>query len=482
MTPRHDALDESASIIEEIETNLERVLQKRRDAIEQELQDKIRREKEESERKLSEISQEFEKERESLKDYRETISVFETRKDTLLAEVRACLDRAMGHQNEIEKLTGLTLEELRKVDELSGGLIELRQRSEEKILDIKAKLKDKYGLPAESSAPAAKAAPAAARAGTPSSDSTATTLDPAVAAAAAKAAPAVPPTPARDDNGLGADLEHELTKLKKIKELLEKDSLGEAGDYAPAVPSAPAAPFYDRAGHESPAVLEEHAPAPPVIPGPDAPGPEFKMPEINQFIQDFVRRESEAPAPKPFPEPVQARREDKKIAGDEINFQFAFERLEKYRKSEPTDYNGEISYFQNKDRVILDGESLIRAVSYIQETARKLTQKLAQTESPKDQFFLKQELINNQEILRKVILRAVRMCEKDNAALPRFSSEVLNVGVLKDIVEKLNMDNWSNADDFRSFEEFAGGLKDRFYKRITPPAHYLQSIVEELEG
>ncbi len=471
MTPKHDTVDESASIIEEIETNLEKVLQKRREAIERDLQDKIRREKEESERKLSQISLEFEKERESLKDYREAISAYETRKDSLLSEVRACLDRAMAHQNEIEKLTASTLEELRKVDELSGGLIELRQSSEEKILEIKTKLKDKYGFPAESSAPA--------HAGTPSSDGAATTFAP---AEVHTEVPAVPPPPTRDDNGLGADLEHELTKLKKIKELLEKDSLGEPGDFAPAAPSAPASPYYDRVGHEPQAVPEQPAPVSPPVSSPDAADAEFKMPEINQFIQDFVRRESEAPASQPFPEPIQASREEKKFAGDEVNFQTAFERLEKYRKSEPTDYNGEISYFKNKDRVILDGESLIRAVSFIQETARKLTQKLAQTESPKDQFFLKQELINNQEILRKVILRAVRMCEKDGAALPRFSSEVLNVGVLKDIVEKLNMDNWSNADDFRAFEEFAGRLKDMFYKRITPPAHYLQSIVEELEG
>ena len=462
MTSRCDMLDEQASIIEEIETNLERVLLKRREAIELELQDKIRQEKEESERKLSQIAREFEKERESLKDYRETITDFEARKDGLLTEVRACLDRAMDHQREIEKLTAATLEELRKVDELSAGLIELRQRSEDKITEIKTKLKDKYGFSADAApAPAAAVPPAAPPA--PSSD----------------AAPSVPPPvvpPARDDNGFAADLEHELSKLKKIKELLENDSLGEPGDLAPAAPPE------ETAAPEPPAMPEEPGPTATAGPGPNAPEPEFKMPEINQFIQDFVRRESEAPAAKPFQEPVQPRREDKRMVGDEINFQTVFEKLEKFRKSEPTDYNGEISYFQSKDRVILDGESLIRAVSYVQETARKLTQKLAQTESPKDQFFLKQELINNQEILRKVILRSVRMCEKDNAALPRFSSEVLNVAVLKDIVEKLNMDNWSNPDDFRSFEEFAGRLKDMFYKRITPPAHYLQSIVEELEG
>ena len=170
------------------------------------------------------------------------------------------------------------------------------------------------------------------------------------------------------------------------------------------------------------------------------------------------------------------------MVGDEINFQTVFEKLEKFRKSEPTDYNGEISYFQSKDRVILDGESLIRAVSYVQETARKLTQKLAQTESPKDQFFLKQELINNQEILRKIVLRSVRMCEREDSRLPRYTGDIVNAGVLKDILERLNMDNWSNQDDFAAFETMAGKMKDDFNRRITPPAQYLRSIVQELEG
>ena len=479
MTPKNDTLEEPASILEEIETNLERVLQKRREAIERELEDKIRREKEDSERKLSLIAREFEEERENLKEYRETIADCENRKEGLLAEVRACLDRAMGYQREIERLTTATLDELKKVDELSSGLIDLRQRSEDTILELRTKLKDRFAAAGGTGVPPAAAAPAPA----PGPASPAPEAPSAPRAAAAFAAPVeAPPAPsapaAREENGLGADLEHELSKLKKIKELLEKDSLGDSAGLTPPAPAAaPAA-----APAEPPAVPEEPAPAPAPAAGAQASEPEFKMPEINQFIQDFVRRESEASGPKPFPEPAPERREEKKVAADEINFQSVFEKLEKYRKSEPTDNNGEISFFQHKDRIILDGESLIRAINYIEETARKLTQKLGQTDSPKDQFFLKQELINNQEILRKIILRAVRMCEKDNAALPRFSSEVLNLGVLKDVYEKLNVDNWSSPDDFRAFEEFATRLKGLFYKRITPPAFYLQSIVEELEA
>ena len=73
------------------------------------------------------------------------------------------------------------------------------------------------------------------------------------------------------------------------------------------------------------------------------------------------------------------------------------------------------------------------------------------------------------------------MCEKDNCSLPTYTTEILNLDVLKNVLEKVSMQNWSNQDDFASFDNFAKELKDNFYTRITPPAEYLQSIMKELE-
>ena len=214
----------------------------------------------------------------------------------------------------------------------------------------------------------------------------------------------------------------------------------------------------------------------------EPPRPEFKMPEINQFIEEFVKRESEQLGDAPFGEPIRPKREEKKPAVEEFNFQTVFETLEKNRKSEPTDYNGEISFFQNGDTTILDGETIIRAMSHIVDDGRKLYIKLAHTESPKDQFFLKQDLINHQEILRKIILRGVKLCDRENSRLPRYTEDVLNVGVLKEVLDKLNLDNWSNEEEFRAFEGMTARIKDAFYKKITPPALYLKSIVQELDA
>jgi hypothetical protein len=72
------------------------------------------------------------------------------------------------------------------------------------------------------------------------------------------------------------------------------------------------------------------------------------------------------------------------------------------------------------------------------------------------------------------------MCEKEGAGLPNFTREILNVELLKGILEKLSMENWSNPADFNSFRATIEALKDAYYAKITPPVHYLRSLIEEL--
>lgn len=449
MTPKEDMLDESEQIINEIEDNLEKVLQKRKEEVERELQLKVRREKEEAERKKSLIEEEFEKERGTIKEFRSAISELETAPKTLQDRIRDHLERGMRYQQDIQKLTALTLEELRKVGALSAQLSELRQTSEKKVAEIRTKLKERFGITME--------------------------------APAAVPLPAPPPVfERREESAMASDLDQELTKLKKIKELLETDSVGSDR------PVSQPAPVRE-AFAEPPAVPEEPEFVPPERFEPlsfetEQPRDEFKMTEINQFIDDFMKSESPSRPEATFSEPIKIREEERKPGLDDLSFQAVFETLEKYRKSEPLDFNGEISYFQNGEHLILDGESLIRAMGQVLESVQKQTQKLSQTESPKDQFFLKQELINHQESLRKILLRWVRMCEKDGGTLPRTTNEIISLPVLKDILEKLNMDNWSNPEDVRSFESLTVRLKDAFYRKIAPPADYLRSIIEELEG
>ncbi|MGB8952503.1 MAG: hypothetical protein WCC06_07540 [Candidatus Aminicenantales bacterium] len=420
MAAKGDIIDESSLIISEIESNLQKALLKKKEQVERELQEKIRKEKEESEKKILKIEKEFEKERESLKDYRNVMAEFESARVEIQKQMKEHLDQGIQYQKEIEKLTALTLEELKIVSELSLKLAGLRQESEEKAFSMKKTLEEKFGHSFE----------------VPES---------------------IPQMP--ESNEIEVNLEHELSKLKKIKELLET----ETNQFEP-----------------NPEL--EKFPAPDNNSGEMEPSPDplsFKIPEIHEFMENEPSVETEKP---PSDEKLKEKGEAKKKILDENNFQMAYQMLEQYRRSEPTDYNGEISYFQSGERILLDGESIIRAMTLVIEEAKKLYQKLSQTESPKEQFFVKQELINNQEVLRKIILRSVKMCEKESCSLPKFTDKIMNIEILKEILEKLNMNNWSNQDDFISFEEYSVKLRDAYYKSITPPALYLHSLLEELEG
>ena len=464
MTPKGDAMDKSKHIISEIESNLDSELRKRRERIERELEERLRREREESERQLSRIEDEFSRERGVLREYQSAVHEFEAARESLENQLRERLDKIVEYQKEIERLTGHTRAELDQVQTLSGQLADLRDMTEVRVAELENRLKEKFGM---SSLPSAdEAVERTAPIESPSRMEETAELE------------ILPPS---ESGEVVVNLEQELGKLKRIKELLEKDSA------AAAVPSA-------RSGGAANAVAET-VPAPESLPETETPSwpelapaetasskSEFKMPEISQFVRDFVQHEQKRAAEIPAAESVRPQTEEKITAAEEVSFQEIFDILEKYRRSEPTDYNGEISFFQNRDHIVLDGESLLRAMALIVAEARKLYQKLGHAGSPKDQFFIKQELINNQEILRKVILRCVRMCEREGCRLPRFTSDILGAGVLKDLLERLNMDNWSNEVDFAAFETTAGKLKDDFYRRITPPVQYLRSIVQELEG
>ena len=157
----------------------------------------------------------------------------------------------------------------------------------------------------------------------------------------------------------------------------------------------------------------------------------------------------------------------------------ALEILEKYKKTEPEE-EAEVVYYENDDKKILDSECIVSALVSRLEEAEKLYKKLDKTESPIDQFFVKQEIIRSQEALRGVILAGTRMLEKESSTLPEYTIGVLNIDVLKEILEKLSMQNWSKKTDFSLFNEYAAKLKKDYYARISSLVDYLKSLIEEL--
>lgn len=510
MSSRDNGIDESAVIIDEIESNLANVLSKKRQGVEREFQERVRKEKEESDRRISQLEEEFSHDKGLLAQFRGTISEYDRARQEIRDEVQSRLEKAVKYQKEIERLTGLTMEELNKVDALSGKLAELRRASEERAAELQARIRQRFGLiiaegksggiagtppPAAPPAPVQDAAPP--RAASPEPQHAEESRPPVSAepqpARAVEPPPLnVPERPASErmstEERIAAfrspeppsempDLELELRKLKRIKQLLENEG---KFDTEPAKNSALRDPSLGRhLNPELPPLPEEPAPlsaAPTTIPEPAG---DMKMPEINQIIEAFTKR---PPEPVPLqPEPAAPPKiEDRPAPKNGLSFQAVFEMLEQFRKTESLDDSNEISYFQKSGRTILDGESILRSMGQISENAKKISGRLAQAESAKDQFFLKQELVNQQEILRKIVLRGVRMCENESAVLPAFTADAMNVPVLRTMLDHLTQGNWSNVDNLAAFDAQLAKLKETFYRMITPPAHYLRSILDEL--
>jgi len=411
MADKNVNLKDSVGVIEEIESKMENIWIKRKEEIERELEARIRAEREEAGRKIEAIEREINKGRNVLQDYRTVVSEFETERASLQRQIKEHFDTAVGYQTEIEKMAGLTMEELRLVRDLNTRLDALHQSAEVKVNNFRKDLEEKFGIVAE-----------------------------------------LPES--LEEETLKVDLEQELHKLKKIKQILES-----------GVAEVEEIQAVETAQHAEP------EPEPPVT---NANGVPLNVPEVSQIIEESVAEEA---GEKAVPEEPA---EEKSAGQENGNFQSLFEILEGYRKIETRNGNGEISFFQKDRKTILDGEYMVASIDESLEEAKRLYLKLAQTESPKEQFFIKQEIINHQEILRKYILRNLKMCEKEGASLPGYTADILNEDILKEILEKLSMENWSNPADFNSFRSQIEAFKDSYYAKITPPINYLRSLIKEL--
>lgn len=404
----------SAAVIEEIETKIESLWLKRKEEVENELEERIRAQKEEAAKKIEAIEKELEKGRTILKDYRAVVVEFESERVSLQRQIKEHFEKAVEYQTEIERMAGQTMEELRLVDELNKRLETVQHSAEDKVNSFRKDLEERFGIDAQ-----------------------------------------LPES--KEEDELKVDLEQELIKLRKIKELLETETIA-GGDLEG---EAPVEAVEAEGGDEEP------------VPS-TVPEVNDNIPSAGEVVEQSLAEEAGETSEEEAPVGQVVMDEEKE------NFQNLFEALEKYRRVEARNGNGEISFFQNNGKILLDGEYMVASIDESLEEAKRLYMKLNQTESPKEQFFIKQEIINHQEILRKYILRNLKMCEKENASLPGFTAEILNVDILRDILEKLSMENWSNPVDFDSFRAQIEALKDAYYARITPPVAYLRSLIDEL--
>jgi uncharacterized membrane-anchored protein YhcB (DUF1043 family) len=408
---------DSSQIIHEVEEQLERILQKKFRDVDSDLLERINREKEAARKRKEEIEHEFEKEKTALGEYRGMVRDFEEERAGLLNEARDRFQKVLKFQAEIESLAKSTVDEIKRVNDIQERLEALRSRTAERAAFLKNDLRERFGIVAE----------------------------------VMQEEPKEP---------LSIDLDEELEKLRKIKDLLAIESaaasLGRLGGQPAAEPD-----------------LAEMDAAAAAKPGPEIPGiPDLLSGPVREGAAD---REAE-PAPAAPAETAAAPAAAPGLGEEEIAAE-----LETYRRTEPANGSGEIHYFQKDDIVVADPEKLLAAVERTLEEGQRLSVRLGLTESPKDQFFIKQELINWQEGLRALFLRVVKMCEKSAWRLPRFTEDIISAPVLRRLLERLSMENWSNLDEFASFAAGVDEIRKSFQARLEPRLPYLRSLKQELE-
>jgi hypothetical protein len=156
--------------------------------------------------------------------------------------------------------------------------------------------------------------------------------------------------------------------------------------------------------------------------------------------------------------------------------------LARYRRTEPVNNGVELGFFAAEADVVLDAESFMTAVGKIVEGAGQLHSQIGKTGSVKDLFLLKQEILNQQEVLRKVFFRVVRFCDKENGKLPETFAEVISAQGMKDIIERLTMANWSDPSDFQPFMNELKAMKRAFEVRMVASGNYAQALLDQVEG
>ncbi len=457
MNNQDDFIKDSSSILEDIENQLNLTLEKKRQEIEAELEEKINREKEEARQKISRVEQELKEDKQALQDYRVALSEFTVTKKEIKQKIQTHLSKASEYQTEIDSLSEKTLEELRAITDLHARLEQAGNDATEKIGDLKKDLQEKYGVTAE----------------LPDSSP-----------------------------GFSADfnLEEELDKLKKIKELLNLN--GSQGDKYQITGEQPAAAENPEAGEKeeaeaAPVEEKEESETPEWSPdlkemepqageepaGRDATGPFQEEP--GDKMKEPIEQEHQTPEEKPA-------EEEEKNGVPFLNMLKKFtsgknkvpaeipETLEKFRKVEGGDEEGQVIYYENEGKAVLDGEHIFSVLEKCLQESGELYENIMKTESPKDQFFIKQKIIRQQEIARKFMLNYINVCEQKHCLFPEATREFFNADILKDILERVSMENWSNHEDFERFIVYIEDLAGKFRENMSSPEKFADTLLQDL--
>jgi hypothetical protein len=430
MSPNAELAIDPAAFLDDIEKRVGEIFSAQKNEVEQSLMEKINREKEEAQKRIEAVNLEFVQVRGFLEEHKQAMAELLTSETYLRGEIRGHFERAANYQKMMENAAALAGDELEKIGGLNRELEKVRVKAEEEYASLKKSLGGYAGIIAK-----------------------------------------IPAPPASADTDQ-VDWNEELGKLRRVRDLLATLHQPETSPAAPAAHGAETTAPAAREAEELAASLG-----------------------LIDEEEDTVRDDAEfvlgtpAPAVEAFPEIADLTAEIEIEAAPEAEpaaaapkVDPALEALARYRRTEPVNNGIEIGFYTGETVAVLDVDGFMASVGKVVDNAGQLHSQLSQTASVKDLFLLKQEILNQQEILRKLFFRVVRFCDRENGRLPDTLGEFLGSQGMKDLIERLTMANWSDPSDFKPFQNELKALKRAFDTRAAANPHYLQSVLDQVEG
>lgn len=416
------------SIIQEIEAQLENYLRRQREEIEKALDEKIQKEKELASQQLAQIEEEVKKEWGTLEEYARNWGQLEEEGNSLLTQINDCLQGIINRQVEIERLARDTAEDIKVLHELQQKLEEVRKKSQEQAGQVSRRLEERFGLKAS----------------------------------------VLPENQVIPDL---MDLSSELEKLKRIKELLTLEQKTETENSGPLTDTE---------------VKEEPEPAEAVGEIEDRQTEAEKEKEQEISLEDrlteeikkgLIERLGAAAGSSSIAQ--EAQKENKEGFRPEASGR---EMLDPFYHQEEANGSGEIGYYQREGKVIVEVGELLNKLKATAEEARKLSYKVSLIRNKKEEFFLKQEIIRSQEGLRRYLQRILLLVKKEGFRFPALTQDLINGQTLEELADLLRMQNWGAGQDLDYFEKKVISLLVAFKNRTTPDSLYYAAIKKELEA
>jgi len=459
MSANTEAQTGRKDFLEDIEKRVSEIFSAQKNEVEQGLMEKIKREKEDAQKRIEAVNQEFVKVRSVLGEHKTIMSELHETELHLRGEIRGHFERAVNYQKMMENAAALAGDELEKIGGLNQELEKVRVRAESEYAKIKTHLGGYAGIMATIPEPAG---------GTEDAVDWNEELDKLrrvrdLLATLRQSDPSLPAAAEAGEESLAtAPVTEEAEELAASLGLIDMEDDGVKDDHDFVVPARQEAAdsAAETAAAAEPASEGEPAAAAPV---------------------EAVLEASFEPEPEPESEPEAVAPSAPAFeAGPDT--QPALDALARYRKVEPINNGIEIGFYVAESASVLDAASFITAVGKIVDSANDLHAQLSKAASVKDLFLLKQEILNQQEVLRKAFFRVVRFCEKESGLLPDTLSEILSSQGMKEVIERLTMANWSDPSDFKPFLNELNALKRAFETRAASNPRYLKSVLDQVEG